>query len=130
MGTLAALSPLLGLLAGVIVARLAKYELKQGKPYFILLQHALLAGIAGALLWQFRTAAIVIAVGLFLILWKKKFTHPLELTPCLAVPAMIVQVPIFLYLIPTGTLHWKETKNLVAVALVYAVIGIFSTLTI
>ena len=130
MGTLAALDPLLGLLAGALVARLAKNELKQGKYYFILLQHALLASIAGVLLWQSKIAALAIGLLLFIIFWKTKFANPLELTPLLAVPAALAQSthsPIFLYFIPTGTLHWKETAKLTGIALVYAVIVVISS---
>ena len=132
MGTLAAITPILGLLAGIISAKLAKSELKPGKYYFQLMQHAMIGAIAGSLLWQFgKITAIAIGLLVFLVLWKTKFTHPVELIPILAVPATlsnIAQIPIFLYLIPTGTLHNKELKELTVVSVIYAVLVTITSL--
>jgi len=135
MGTLAVIAPLapiLGLLAGIISAFLAKSELKPGKYYFQLMQHAMIGVIAGSLAWQFgQITAIPIGMLVFLVLWKTKFTHPVELIPILAVPATlssIAQIPIFLYLIPTGTLHNTELKELTVVSVVYAVLVTIASL--
>ncbi len=132
MGTLATLAPLLGLFAGAIIARLTKSELALGKKYFVLLQHTLIAVLIGVLLWQSPIYAVAIGILVFATLLKTKFEHPLELTPLLAVPALLVNVthiPIFLYFIPTGTLHWKETKKLILIALVYTALVVISSLT-
>ncbi len=131
MGALAALAPLLGILAGIIVTQLAKSELKDGKKYFIILQHALLAIIFATLIWKWQMTATIAGVLIFGFLWKTKFQHYIELMPILAVPAILApntQIPIFLYFIPTGTLHWKESKKLSIMATIYATIAIISSL--
>ena len=132
MGTLASLAPILGFLAGTIIARLTKSELEPGKKYFVLLQHALIAVIAGVLSWQSPISALVIGLLLFAVLWKTQFPHSLELTPLLAVPAVLSQnaiIPIFLYFIPTGTLHYKEYRKMILVSIVYALIVIIASVS-
>jgi len=129
MGTLEALTPLLGLLAGIIVAALAPSELKDGKPYFILLQHLTLASILVALLWEAPVFAFLAGAALFFTLWKKHFPHPLTLMPALAAPAAMnstALIPLFLYFIPTGTLH--KTKELILLTGTYAALAILLTL--
>ena len=122
MGTLIALMPLVGILIGLITARLATSELKEGKKYFILLQHITLSGIAVVLMWQYNIVyASVAGILLFAILWKIKFEHPIALTPLLALAANYATVPILLYFIPTATLN-RNTKKLVCIAGAYAII--------
>ena len=127
MGTLAALAPLLGLLCGIILARIAKSELKEGHRYFILSQHVLLAGILTAVLWYYAPLpAIGVGALLWLVLWKTEFSHPLQLMPLLFAPAVVQPVPVFLYFIPTGTLLRKQ--NLWPYVIMYAVLAIISTI--
>jgi len=122
MGTLIALTPLIGILIGLITARLAKSELKDGKKYFILLQHIALSGIAVVLMWQYNMMYAGIAgILLFSILWKVKFEHPIALTPLLALAANYATVPILLYFIPTATLN-RNMKKLVGIIAAYAII--------
>ncbi len=130
MGTLAALIPILGLPAGIIVAILAKSEIKQGTRYFQLSQHILLGCTAGALALDFGYATATAAGAfVFAILFYTKFTHPVEFIPMLAVPAVlsqISQIPIFLYLIPTATLN--RTRKLIVISLLYALIAVTASM--
>jgi len=131
MGTLVALVPLLGLLVGVVVAHHTKSELKQGQPYFVLFQHAIIASIPVMLLWKDWQVALAIGVILFAILWKMRFPHPIELMPVLSVPAVlapVTQTALFLYFIPTGTLNRKNINTLLAISIVYAAIVITASL--
>jgi hypothetical protein len=128
MGAIANITPILGLLAGNIVAWLARSELKDGKKYFIFLQHILISTIPVVLLWDNWTGFLAGAIT-FLILWKIKFTHPLEITPLLAVFPALNQntiIPLFLYFIPTGTMNWKDKKQILA-AIVFVVIILLTT---
>lgn len=123
MATLAALAPITGILAGIIVAHLAKKEIKPGQKYFQLLQNALIAIIAIVWLWEIKIIAITAGIIIFLVLYITNFKHPIGLTTLLAIPAITApatQIPIFLYYIPTGTLNTKS-KNVVAV-IIYALI--------
>ena len=133
MGTLAALVPILGLWAGTIVAKFTKSELKLGKKYFVLLQHVLVASIFGTIIWQIdKNWAIIIGVVVFAAMWKTKFEHLLELSPILAVPAVLAeqtQIPILLYFIPTGTLNLKENKRIIFVSAAYIILVLTSSLT-
>lgn len=125
MGTLAAIAPILGLLAGTIAAKLAKSELKQGQKYFILLQNIILSIIIAIITLNFGIIwAVLSAVAAFIILWK--FSYQLYLTPLLAISAAKIpetQAPIFLYCIPTGTLN-KDIKKILLVAIAYALIAV------
>ena len=119
------LIPVLGLFAGAIIAKLAHEELKDGHPYFVLSQHVLLASIIGIMIWNIP--GIIVSVLFFLALWKMRFNHPLRLMPVFAVPAMfnpISQIPIFLYFIPTATLHHNKPKKLFVTAIAYILISI------
>ncbi len=98
MGTLAALVPVLGLLAGVIVAKLVPYELKQGEKYFKLLQHTLLIFVIGTIVWQRMNA------------------QPLN-----------IGVPVFLFFIPVGTRYHKNYVLLSGIAAAYIIIASIST---
>lgn len=95
MGTLAQLAPILGILAGCIVAKLTPYEFKQGKKYFRRLINALVVVIIGVAAWQYMHG------------------HDIQL-----------EVPIFLFFIPFGTLHHKRYLLLGSVAVIYAAIAL------
>ena len=91
MGTLAQLAPILGILAGCIVAKLTPYEFKQGEKYFRRLMNALVIAIIGVAVWQYTHG------------------HDIQL-----------EVPIFLFFIPFGTLYNKRYLLLGSAAVVYA----------
>jgi len=91
MGTLAHLAPILGLLAGLIIAKLVPYELKQGERYFLLLQNALLVLVIGMAVWQY-------------------FNSQLNL-----------EVPLFLFFIPVGTRYHKRYLFLACIAIAYGI---------
>lgn len=91
MGTLAQLAPVLGILAGYIVAKLTPYEFKQGQKYFRFLMYALLAVVIGTAAWQHTSG------------------KPID-----------IAVPFFLFFIPAGTIYHKNYKVLLSIAAVYA----------
>jgi len=126
METISTLLPILGILAGMLIAYLTKEELKPGKKYFILLQHLLLAIIIAAL-FPIRYA-IPIAIGLFLLQYLIKYKHPIITMPLLAIIATKTPIPIFLYFIPTGTLNYKEHKKILIVSVFYILLAIISKL--
>lgn len=90
MGALAQALAVLGLLAGLIIAKLAKPELKQGEKYFKFLHYALLITIIAVAVWQ--------------------QVHGLKLN---------LDVLIFLYFIPLGTLLHNKYKTLIGIAVLY-----------
>ncbi len=94
MGTLAHITPVLGLLAGIIIAKLVPYELKQGEKYFRILQYALATVVIGTAIWQ-RV--------------NNQTTN--------------IDVPIFLFLIPVGTLNHKKYLLLTGIAAAYIIIA-------
>lgn len=129
MGTLTALLPIIGLISGKILAKLTPSELKQGKKYFQLAQHFLLA-VTTAVLFGNHIYSLIIGAFVFTVLWKTKYEHPLELMPILFIPALLVQttqIPIFLYLIPTGTLNYN--KNIWLATAIYSGLTIISSTT-
>src|SRR5574341_954445 len=95
MGTLAQLVPILGILAGFIVARLTPYEFKQGEKYFKYLMYALLITVIGIAVWNY----------------VKEQNIQLE-------------VPIFLFFIPFGTLYHRRYLLMVGAAVIYAAIAL------
>ncbi len=128
MGALASLLPVLGLVAGLIIARFTKSEIKTGRKHLELLQKALLATIAGTMLWNF---GIFISApwGIVIFLLILRHNIPLELIPFLAIPSVLAeqtQIPIFLYFLTTASLYHKERKVLVFGGL-YAIIALLST---
>lgn len=124
MGPLAHGLAVLGLLAGYIVAKLAKSELKLGEKYFILLQNLLAAGILGTIIWNYNHWASALAILFFLILWKFSFKH--QIIPMSVVLGVLstyfsIDVLIFLYFIPTGTLYQENWKTLLLSAALYLI---------
>ncbi|HLF54264.1 MAG TPA: hypothetical protein VI612_00905 [Candidatus Nanoarchaeia archaeon] len=122
MGTLAQAAAVLGLLAGYIIARLAKEEVKPGTKYFKILQHAILAAILGVIVWNYnQIAAIIGALALLSILWRMSWKHPLLPTAAL-LGALTAQYPIeiltFLYFIPTATVYNKN-KTIILTATMF-----------
>ena len=123
MGTLSALLPITGILAGIIAGWLAKKEVKQGQKYLLLLQHALLGAMVTALFWQFTIYAIFAGIVTFILFFIVNFKHPMIISALTAIPAIIeprTQIPVFLYLIQTGSLNTKD-KN-IAAAIIYCLI--------
>ncbi len=122
MGTLAQTAAVLGLLAGYIIARLAKEEVKPGTKYFKILQHAILASILGVIVWNYnQTAAIIAGLILFSILWKFSWKHQ-QLPTAALLGVLTAQYPIeilaFLYFIPTATISKNKTIILTGIAFI------------
>lgn len=92
MGTLAHLAPVIGLLAGFIIAKLTPYEFKQGQKYFKILMYALALVVIGTAVWQYA------------------HKQPLDVT-----------ISLFLFFIPFGTVYHKKYSFLIGAAAVYIV---------
>jgi hypothetical protein len=103
----------LGLAAGIIIAHLAKSEIKPGEKYFKLLAWVLLAAIAAALIYDRSTESLIAAaVLLAMIATNRLYLVYAALGAALAVSASI-ELPailIFVYGLPAGTLL-KKQKN-------------------
>ncbi len=123
MGTLISLIPLLGIPAGLIIAYFSPKEHKQDRHYYLWLQRILLGTIVGATAWHYDPWLSVIGVlPLF-------FTAPLWIIPLLGIPSALAtesHIPIFLYFLPTATLHKKEWRQLLLMAALYTAITIVS----
>lgn len=62
---------------GMLIARWTREELKPGKPYFTLAQHALPAIILCLVMWNLnKAAAVCSALALFTTLLLTKYSHP------------------------------------------------------
>lgn len=121
MGALVSLVSILGLFAGWFISRLSLSEVRAGKQYFLILEHFLLAVIIASLFSNFLLPSIFFGLGLFFLFWHFEFSHPVELVPVLAfVPNPI---PIFLYLLPVGSLC-RDLKKLFMVAAVYVLFAL------
>jgi hypothetical protein len=131
MGPLANALAVLGLLAGFIVAKLAKPELKPGQKYFIILRHALISAILGIILWKYNHYAAGLAILFFIILWKFSFEHqPVPMAVLLGILSTYfnLSILIFLYFIPTGTLIHNDWKKLLATGAVYLIAFAIATI--
>ena len=95
MGALAHLAPVLGILGGLIAAKLAPTELKQGKKYFKILQYLLFIAIITTAFWQRINKQ-----------------------------AINVDAITFLFFIPIGTLYHKKYLLLTGIAILYIIIAL------
>lgn len=128
---LAAVVVFMGIVSGIILAFIAKEELKQGKRYFVLMRNLLLALIVVFLLYFYyinKYLILIISVLLFLSLSKinlKKDYIVYWLTGIVLLLVsknkdflLIESILIFLYGLPAGTLFamrfikdWKVVVN-------------------
>lgn len=116
MGALVSFIPILGLFAGWLVGRISGSEVRSGKNYLVILEHFLLAVIISSLFSIFLLPSIFFGLGLFFLLWRFDFSHPVEFVPILAfLPAPI---PVFLYLLSVGSLC-RDLKKLFVIASLY-----------
>ena len=126
---LSTIAPILGLLAGVIIAHFTKEELKQGEKYFRLFQHVLFSAIFVILFWQFTWQAVILGVILLAALWRFSFDNFL-LIPVMALPATVsvIQPLVFVYFIPVVTLLYEQKKELVVLGVVYVLLAVLGSL--
>lgn len=123
MGTLISLIPLLGIPAGLTIAHFSPKEHTSDKKYYVWLQRILLGTIIGATAWHYNP--LLSALGILPLF----FNPPMWIIPLLGIPATLAEeshIPIFLYLLPTATLHKKEWKKLMIMTAFYAAITIIS----
>ena len=120
-----------GLIFGIIVSFIAKDELKQGKPYFIVLQNLLVALALGVLFYFYKldlyfvvVAVLLIFFSLFLVnsIKKSYIIYPLLAIFFYASSGIILffvleSVLIFLYGFPTASLLIKRKKDIFPVIL-------------
>jgi len=130
MGTLAAILPILGIPAGIIIAHFTQSEVKAGKKHLQLLQHVFLCTTLAISAWQsepivlLRYATIMVSALLFLGLVMKKVEQHLFFVPILGIVSSITPIGVFLYFIPTGTLHSKEKGKLALACAAFALLTI------
>lgn len=114
------LAPLIGHITG----KLTIEELKQGKKYFIILQHALFLAIATVFLYAHKTALLPAAIGLttvFAYLEFDKFKNQLLIAALQAIAfaltsqtthSFLLNTTLFLHGLPTGTLSALQKNGL------------------
>lgn len=119
---LASLIVSLGLFCGVILGYIAKEEMKPGKKYFILLQHAIIAVMLVLMVYlRFEGDIVFLFVaGLFFIFYKTKFKKQimpeiyvlfaLIFANAKAESFLILASLMLLYGLPTGSLISMEKK--------------------
>ncbi|RLE45886.1 hypothetical protein DRJ22_03360 [Candidatus Woesearchaeota archaeon] len=102
-----------GLIAGFLIAKTAKQELKKGKKYFKIIQNILIATITGTILWQHsKITAIITAITIFSL---QAYLKP-KLKPQITIPTLttigllqpITQIQVFLYTIPTASKEYPK----------------------
>ena len=119
----------LGIVAGAVLARIAKEELRAGEKYFHLLKKLFFAVAAGVLACSFEPSILVIVAGIIAITAYVAFQKKL---PEFAVQAVLgaaffvsslsaffplFAAAVFAYGFPAGTLMAKEKKTPVQFAL-------------
>jgi len=125
MGTLVSLSPLLGILAGLILTYLAKDEVKQGKNTIILLQHFLFGAVVTTALWPYGFFSVLIGALVFLGSWKFQISHTLTFIPVMGLfTVAAIPIPIFIYFIPLASIQFKQKKKLALYSGLYAIIAL------
>ena len=130
MGTLETLTPLLGLAAGLIIARFTKEELKH-EQYFMIINNALSTIILSVILYQNITLAALLAVSatVFSVQCLTRVKHNVMIAPLLAVIAALsplALIPVFLYSISLASTN-KEKETIYSAA-GYLAVATLSTL--
>ena len=112
---------LLGFVCGIMLAKIAKDELEDGKKYFILMKKILFFAVSFLIIYSFVITAQYLYLILFLILstvvfiqkqtpTTEMFTYIIFIIPYFFLQHQILLSSlIFLYGLPTGTL-WQATK--------------------
>lgn len=122
-----------GLLAGYIIGRLAKKEVKQGKYYLVLLQNALFTITVGLVMYEYRSIFHFVWAGALLIflyyLFHKRM-HEAVVYGFFGVLAYLSYdyfLPLagtqMLYGLVTGSLNTKKWKILLASGTTYLIIA-------
>ena len=116
----------LGLVFGIIVAYIAKEELKDGKPYFIFLQNLIVALIIGALLYFYRISTYFIILFTLITFLATYLTDDIRrsyfIYPLLAIPFylnmnnppsfILESLLILFYGFPTAALFVQKRKKI------------------
>ncbi len=121
----------LGLAFGIIIAFIAKDELKQGKKYFITLQNAIVALSVGVLAYFYKIDlyfVVILTLLIFFVLFyienvKKSYViYPLlafifYISSGITSFFVVESVLIFLYGFPTAALLVRKRKDIIYVIL-------------
>ncbi len=121
----------LGLAFGIIIAFIAKDELKQGKKYFITLQNAIMALSVGVLAYFYKIDlyfVVILTLLIFFVLFyienvKKSYViYPLlafifYISSGITSFFVVESVLIFLYGFPTAALLVRKRKDIIYVIL-------------
>jgi hypothetical protein len=131
MGILSTLVPLLGILIGAILPKLAPSEITKGKPYFQTLTHFIFSIIVALILSTYSKWLALIGAAIFLLNWKLNIKYPAYIIPFFAILATkytTLAIPILIMFIPLGTIYYKEKTRLFIYSLAYIAIIITFTL--
>jgi|GEM_PF-2781411 len=133
MGTLSALVPILGIFFGALLPKLAPSEITKGKPYFLLLLHALFGIITGIIASTYNNWLALIGIGIFFLNWKLKVNYSLYIVPLFALLVLeypLTIIPTLIFFIPLGTIYHKERTKLFMYSMAYiAIVITFITLS-
>lgn len=127
MGTLTALVPLLGILIGAILPKLAPSEITKGKPYFQTLIHFIFSVIVAIIASTYNKWYALIGAAIFLLNWKLNINYPVYIIPLFAILTItypMLTIPTLIMFIPLGTIHHKERTRLFMYSMIYAAIVI------
>jgi hypothetical protein len=125
MGTLASLVPILGILFGAILPKLAPSEITKGKPYFQTLIHFIFSVMVAMIAATYNKWFALTGAAIFLLNWKLNIKYPAYIIPFFAIlvmtyPSLII--PTLIMFIPLGTIHSKEKVRLFIYSLAYIAI--------
>ncbi|MBU0930354.1 MAG: hypothetical protein KJ623_04770 [Nanoarchaeota archaeon] len=99
----------IGILAGILIARYTKEELKEGKKYFIILERICLILISLILISNYKISWVVLLgliAGYFLNIIYLVFGLTLVLTN-----NMMLSIIVFIYGMPYGSMLKEKTKK-------------------
>lgn len=125
MGTLSALAPLLGILIGTILPKLAPSEITKGEPHFQTLIHFIFSIIVAMIAATYNKWLALIGAAIFLLNWKLNIKYPAYIIPLFAILVMTcpsLAIPTLILFIPLGTIYSKEKTRLFIYSLAYVAI--------
>jgi len=129
MGTLTALVPLLGIIIGAILPKLAPSEITKGKQYFQKLLHFMFSVIIAIIAAAYNKWYALIGAAIFALNFKLKINYPTYIIPLFAILVItypILTISTLIMFIPLGTIYYKQRTRLFIYSLAYIAIVITS----
>jgi hypothetical protein len=121
---LALLIPAIAPIAGFILGKYTKEELKAGRKYFVAMQHVLFVAVAAIFLYSNKWSMWVLIPGLaavFAYLALKQFRNPFVSEALFGFAfamsifsnmLFIISALVFIYGLPTGSLFYRQKKGI------------------